>query len=576
MMKATILLFAGLLMTLSAEAQVHQDSVLSEVRRLEREYGGHLGVMAKNLRTGEVVQYNAQERFPTASLIKLPVMVAYYQMVHEGKLDPASTITLSAADKKPGSGVLLRLGNGATISLQDAVDLMITLSDNTATNLVLDRLSSTHAGRLAQVNDFMARLGLKNTRILNRLYSWDTKQRTPEAIRYGIGVSTPEDMVVLLEAMYRRHLVDSTASDDMMRVLKGQFYDDVLPRLLPASECKEFAVAHKSGFVDEINTDAGLVLSDKLNMAIAVFVDKQPDRDEGINNRGKLLAAHVSRAFWNYFTGDQGYAPGRVNAAAVNWNVLPGGRWGIWRSPAAPFPHPLRADGFTRSDGTRYPYFPHYSDSSIVVFVPNRLTEGDRGVNMIVYFHGHLNDNVGVLEQHLLPQAMLDENINGILVIPQGPYRARDSFGGRMEDTGGLKLLVEDVLATMKREGVIKAPAVHNLVIAAHSGGYRPAAYCIDRGGMNDHITHLFLFDAFYGNLEFFRAWLTSGSGIIEAAYTEHLKEEHVGFAAGLDPLTVSRFHVQPSTVEHGEVPQAYMRPWLHTLPNEWKLELAH
>jgi beta-lactamase class A len=576
MMKATILLFAGLLMTLSAEAQVHQDSVLSEIRRLECEFGGHLGVMAKNLRTGEVVQYNAQERFPTASLIKLPVMVSYYQMVHDARLDPASTITLSAADKKPGSGILPRLGNGATFTLQDAVDLMITLSDNTATNLVLDRMGPTHAERLTRVNDLMVRLGLKNTRLLNRLYSWDTKQRTPEAIRYGIGVSTPEDMVVLLDAMYRRNLVDTAASEAMVNVLKGQFYDDVIPRLLPTSECKEFAVAHKSGFIDEINTDAGLVLSDKLDMAIGIFVDKHPDRDEGINNMGKLLAAHVSRALWNYFTGDQGYISGRVNVAAVNWNVIPGGRWGIWRSPAAPFPHPQRADGFARNDGTRYPFFPHYADSSIVVFVPNHLTEKDQGVNLIAYFHGHLNDNVGVLEQHLIPQAMLDENINAILVIPQGPYRARDSFGGKMEDIDGLKHLVEDVLATMKREGVIKSAVLHNMVIAAHSGGYRPAAFCVDRGGMNDHITHLFLFDAFYGNLDYFRTWLTSGHGIIEAAYTDHLKDEHVGFADGLGSEALSRFHVRPSTVEHGEVPQAYMRHWLHSLPEEWIIGVSH
>ena len=72
---------------------------------------------------------------------------------------------------------------------------MIIVSDNTGTNLVLDRLAPTHEARLAYVNDMMKSLGLKNTRLLNRLYSWDTKQRTPEGIRYGIGVSTPEDMV---------------------------------------------------------------------------------------------------------------------------------------------------------------------------------------------------------------------------------------------------------------------------------------------------------------------------------------------------------------------------------------------
>ncbi len=562
------------MMLTTAFSESPQTALLTEIQRLEREYGGHLGVMAKNLRTGEVVQYNAAERFPTASLIKLPVMVAYYQMVHQNLLDPKMKVVLTAADKKSDSGVLKGLTDGATITLQDAVDLMITLSDNTATNMVLDRMGTSHKERLARVNDLMVAIGLKNTRLLNRLYSWDTKQRTPEGVRYGIGVSTPEDMVTLCEALYNKKLVDAKSSEAMIDVLKGQFYDDMLPRLLPASECTTFAVAHKSGSVAESKTDAGLVLSDKLDMAIGIFIDKQPDHIEGTSNSGVLLGAMVSRAIWNHFTGSTGYNPGVPNAANVDWNMIPGGKWGIWRSSAAPFPHPDRANGFTRTD-TVYPRYPHYVDSSIVVFVPTGLKESSDGVNMIVHFHGHNNDNMGVLERYMLTQSMDDEHINAILVIPQGPYRARDSFGGKMEDKDGLKYLVDDVLATMKREGVIAEAKVNHMVITAHSGGYHPAAFVVDRGGMNGHITHLFLFDAFYGNQEYFKNWLVSGKGIIEAAYTEHLKKEHMEFAAGLDSATATRFHMRPSTVEHDEVPQAYMRPWLHTLPEEWKTSAA-
>ena len=88
---------------------------------------------------------------------------------------------------------------------------MITLSDNTATNLVLDRMGGIACGAPGPcVNELMVSLGLKNTRLLNRLYSWDTKQRTPEGIRYGIGVSTPEDMVILSEALYKKELVECT------------------------------------------------------------------------------------------------------------------------------------------------------------------------------------------------------------------------------------------------------------------------------------------------------------------------------------------------------------------------------
>jgi len=553
-----------------AAAQPSQNSLMKEIQKFEKEYGGHLGVMAKNLRTGEEVRYNAEERFPTASVIKFPVMVAYYQAVSEGRLDPQQRITLTASDKKPS--LLQQLGDGLTMTIQDAVRLMIVLSDNTATNLVLDRLADTHAARLQTVNDLMMRLGLKNTRLLNRFYTWDTKQPTPEGIRYGPGVSTPEDMAFLMEGLYRKTLINEKASKAMTEILKAQFYEDMIPRLLPAQECERLSVAHKTGFVQESKVDVGLILSDRADIAMAVFVDKHPDHAEGISNTGFLLAAFVSRAIWNHFTGMTGYTPGRVNTAHVDWNIIPGGKWGIWRSPAAPFPHPERANGFTRSDGTRYPYFPHYADSSLVVFVPEKLQPSDNGVNLIVHFHGHMNDNMGVLENYRIPQSLVAERTNAILVLPQGPYRAREEFCGKMEDPGGLERMVKDVLATMKKEEVIKEAKLDGLILSAHSGGYRPVAFCLDRGGLNAHITDLFLFDAFYGNHDFYRAWLLGGTGSIHAAYTDHLAEEHTSFAAGLDSQAATRFRITHTPVEHEQVVQEFLRPWLGQLPETWKI----
>jgi beta-lactamase class A len=573
-----MLIVIGLTMAVSLNSTNAQDTapVLREIQRLEQQFGGHLGVMAKNLRTGEVVRYNAEERFPTASLIKYPVMAAYFKAVAEGRVKPDQPVTLTAEDKRPGSGMLDGMDTGAVITLRDAVRLMVILSDNTATNLVIDRLAQTHEERLAYVNDMMKGLGLKNTRLLNRLYSWKTKQRTPEGIRYGIGVSTPEDMVTLSEAVYRKTLVSPEASEQMLGILKDQFYDDMVPRLLPASLCKSFSVAHKTGFVQESKTDAGLVLSDKLDMAIAIFIDKHPDHSEGINNTGILLAAHVARAVWNHFTGMTGYEPGPVVTSHVDWNMMPGGKWGIWRSFAAPFPHPDRAKGLTKQDGTYYPAYPHYMDSSIVVFVPEDLKPGPDGVNIIVHFHGHGNDNMNVLERYMLPQALVDEKINAILVLPQGPYRARDSFCGKMEDQGGFRRMVEDVLQTMKREEVIPEARVARIVLSAHSGGYRPVAFCLEKGEMNAAITHLFLFDAFYGNFTFYRTWLEQGSGMIEAAYTEHLAKEHQEFAEGLPVPLRPRFHAVPTEVEHDAVLGAFIHPWLARLPAEYKSTPSH
>ncbi|MEK9137085.1 MAG: serine hydrolase, partial [Bacteroidota bacterium] len=454
----------------------------------------------------------------------------------------------------------------------DAVKLMIILSDNTATNLVLDQLASTHDARMAAVNDFLLSRGLKNTRLLNRLYSWQTKKQSPEGIRYGIGVSTPEDMMVLLEALYNKTLADSSSCNTMLDILKQQQYNDKIPRFLPIDECLYLDIAHKTGDVNESKADVGLILSDKANIAIAVFVDKHPDHQEDNENQASLLAAHVARAVWNHFTGSSGHER-HVRTRDVDWNRFPGGNWLIYRSSAAPFPHTDRVNGFTAGNGTVYPSFPHYTDSSVAVVIPDGFKETEHGTNVIVHFHGHMNDNMGVLEQYLMPQALAAQKINALLVIPQGPYRARDSFGGKMEDEGGLKRLIEDVLVTMKSEEVIKTTRLNRLILSAHSGGYRPAAFCLDRGGLNEHITDVFLFDAFYGNHDFFRNWLDKYPGRMFAAYTDHLAKEHEGFMKETEDEQRMRVSFAATAVDHEQVVQTFLAEWLSKLDRVWKQE---
>jgi beta-lactamase class A len=549
---------------------------LAEIRSLEATYGGHLGMMAENLRTGEAIGYNASERFPTASVIKLPIMAAFFAQVDSGNIDPGQRVVLTKEDKKPGSGILQFLASGAETTLLDAVKLMIVLSDNTATNLVLDRMGRSHDERLAMVNGYLVSQGLKNTRLLNRLYSWSTKKNSPEGIRYGIGVSTPEDMVTLLTALYRRTLASPASCEVMLEILKEQFYDDMIPRYLPGSECDSLVVAHKTGGVNETKVDVGLILSDRADIALAIFVDKHPDHMEGSGNRGVLLAAAVARVAWNHFTGMRGMSDRKVDPGNVDWTRVPGGSWAIYRSSAAPFPHPDRANGFVRNDGTVYPWFPHYADSSIIVFVPEGFHEVHGGSNLIVHFHGHLSDNLNVLERDSMLQAMTAQKINALLVLVQGPYRARDSFGGKMEDPGGFRRLVEDVLKTMQREKIVTNTGMNRICVSGFSGGYRPAAFVLDRGGLSDRVTDVFLFDALYGNEDFFRNWFVNGSGHLFGAYTEHLSKEYEAFEASVHAQAGDRLSFTRTAVPHELVPRTFIALWLSLLSPEWKLGHEH
>lgn len=557
----------------AAEPATEQhEGFIREIVRLEAEYGGHLGFMAKNLNTGETVGYRASERFPAASAIKLPVMAAFFQMVDEKKIDPDTVITLAKEDLKPGSGILQLLSEGDRIALLDAVKLMIVQSDNTAANLLLDHLAPTHAERLRVVNEFLVQKGLKNTRILNRLLSVETKLHTSEALRYGVGVSTPEDMVILLEALYSKTLVSPASCDAMLDILKEQFYREMIPRFLPEEECKYLQVANKTGSINETKVDVALILSEKADIALAIFVDKHPDHRGDIENRGILLGAMVSRAVWNHFTGSTGYQERNIPANNVDWNSFPGGRWGIYRSVAAPFPHQQRKQGFKASNGTFYPYHPHYDDNSIVVVVPESYQEATAGTNVIVHFHGQMDDNLGALEKYEMPRALAAQDINAILVLPQGPYRARDSFGGKMEDEGGLKRLVEDVLSTLKNENVIKTARLNKLIISADGGGYRPAASALRRGGLEDHVTDVFLFDALPGNYGAFSDWLARGNGILYAAYTKNLAKEHASLEQSTRIEVRKRLRFTPTSVNHDEVIQTFLESWLKELDAPWKM----
>ena len=569
---SAVLLLLSSQLCIASNSPEESSMVLDEVRRLEREYGGHVGFAAKNLLTGEVIGYNAAERFPTASVIKLPVMAAFFNLVDKKLIDPTAPVILTKDDKKPGSGVLQFMSDGTSLPLLDAVKLMIVLSDNTATNLVLDRMAPTHAETMRAINDILSEKGLKNTRILNRLYSWQTKLNTPEAIRYGIGVSTPEDMVILLEGLYKNTIADSISCKAMLDILKQQQLNDKIPRLLPVEQCEYLQVAHKTGTINETKVDVGLVLSDRATYAVAIFVDKHPDHAEITENRAVVLAAMISRAVWNSFTGMSGYVNRQPDTRHVDWNSFPGGSWLIYRSPLAPFPHAERNNGFTTRSGTFYPYFPHYADSSVTVFVPKGFQETEEGTNLIVHFHGHMNDNMGVLERYMMPQAMIAQKINALLVLPQGPYRAEDSFGGKMEDAGGLKRLVDDLLATMQKESVVTTTKLNRLIISAHSGGFRPAAFCLDRGGLNEHITGVFLFDALYGQHEFFRNWLNSGRGFLTGAYTDHLADEHEKFDAETSGEARTRMTFTRTSVPHEEVVQTFFGEWLSRLQRTWKL----
>src|SRR5438270_9112896 len=196
MLRASVV---ALSLTLLVPSWCRADSLEEPLAPLAEAHQGKVAIAVKRLKTGEEYYLHADEPMTTASLIKLPVMVETYSQAAEGKVKLADPVTLHKADMVPGSGILTdHFSDGATFSLRDAVRLMIVYSDNTATNLVLDKIG---IGSTAQR---METWGFPNTKIHAKSFRGSTTSVFPERTkRYGLGSTTAREMLLLVEKLHQ-------------------------------------------------------------------------------------------------------------------------------------------------------------------------------------------------------------------------------------------------------------------------------------------------------------------------------------------------------------------------------------
>lgn len=241
-------------------------SVISEIDGMLERAGGKTAVYAKDLRTGELFERNAGETFLAASVIKVPVLVECFAQMREGRLSKGRMFTVRPEDKVPPCGVLTLMHDGLAVTLEDLYTLMITVSDNTATNMLIDTVG------ICAVNARMRSLGLTGTVLRRRLF---------DAAASAAGIENtivPREIGLLLEGMYRGAVVGAGASAEMVRILSGQQLNGKMPVLLPDG----VFCAHKTGEDDGITHDAGILYgkTDMVCVLCANGVDTGPfDRD---------------------------------------------------------------------------------------------------------------------------------------------------------------------------------------------------------------------------------------------------------------------------------------------------------
>ena len=229
-------------------------------------FQGNVWIYAKNLDTGKEYSLRGDEQTRTASTIKLGIMAEAFHQVAEGKLHWNDAIELTKEKKQGGSGILFEFSDGTKIDLQTALHLMIVVSDNTATNLVLDKVGTDN------VNDFMDSLGLTDLKVMRKIGGGgDSKAwlNDPRNKLFGLGRCSPHQMFRLIEMMERGELVSKEASAEMINILKRQQYKDGIGR----GEPDTIPVASKSGALDRFRADVGIVYTRRGRIAMAIYID---------------------------------------------------------------------------------------------------------------------------------------------------------------------------------------------------------------------------------------------------------------------------------------------------------------
>ena len=247
-------------------------------------FKGKVSLFARNLDTGETYALGADDRVRTASTIKIAVMVEAFARVAEGKAKWTDELVLTKAARYAGSGVLPELADGLRLSFRDCVNLMMLVSDNTATNIVLDSLGTD------AVNARMDSLGFKQIRILRRVGSGgeSTAGKDPDNKRFGLGVATPREMVILMEKLERGEIISPAASKEMIELMKREQSHYAIGRTL------DVPMATKYGALDHLRSAIGIIYSKRGRIAMAITCDEVPEINWSVDNPAYILMSRLS------------------------------------------------------------------------------------------------------------------------------------------------------------------------------------------------------------------------------------------------------------------------------------------
>jgi len=291
--KLAILLVFCLNTAVFAQTPKVDKTLESKLQETLNGFRGVVGVYVKNLKTNKFVAINADTIFPTASMVKIPIMVGTFDKILKGEIKYDQELTYKDS-LHYDEGIVGSLKDGAKIELNKVMMLMCTVSDNTGSLWLQAMAGGT------RINAIMDSLGLKSTRVNSR-----TAGREVYRTEYGWGQTTPREMTELLTMIRQRKVFTADASDRMYRNLGRQFWDTEGLSQLP----ENIKYGSKNGAVNRSRSEVVLVHAPHGEYVYCIITKKQTDESWKRENEGYELHRKVASLLWNYYEPKSKFKP---------------------------------------------------------------------------------------------------------------------------------------------------------------------------------------------------------------------------------------------------------------------------